>query len=83
MTDAGQFLAQVVASLGTMYVVFLGISAIQYASKGSAGAQVFGAALILMGFGNMQDPTMERVQQIRQLKKYEEEDSGASPETEE
>ena len=31
----------------------------------------------------MQDPTMERVQQVRQLKKYEEDDSGASPETEE
>ena len=82
MMDLGQLLAQMVfASLGTMYVVFLGVSAIRYASKGSAGAQVLGAALILMGFGNMQDPTMERVQHVRQLKKHEEDDSGAPPET--
>jgi hypothetical protein len=81
--DASQLFAKVVlAFLGTVYLVFLGVSAIRYVSKGTAGAHVLGGALILMGFGNMQDPTMEMVQQARQVEKHEEDDSGDPPETE-
>lgn len=81
--DAAQLFAQVVlAFLGASYLVFLGVCMIRYASRGSAGAHVLGAGLILMGFGNMQDPTMEMVQQAKQVKKHEEDDSGDPPRTE-
>jgi hypothetical protein len=48
--------------------------------KGSTAAQVLGATFLLFGFGNFRDPTNDIVQQAKQLKRREEDDSGDPPE---
>jgi hypothetical protein len=80
MELARLFAQFVFACVAIIYLAILGIKTVQYASRGSAGAHVLGAALILMGFGNMQDPTMEMVAQAKQQKRSEEDDSGDPPE---
>ena len=81
--DPIQLLARVTfATIGTLFLVGLAINLVQYAKKASAGAYVLGTVFMLMGFGNMQDPTMEMVQQAKQVKKHEEDDSGDPPDIE-
>jgi hypothetical protein len=63
-----------------IYLVILGLQAVRFASRGSSGAHVLGAVLILVGFGNMQDPTMEMVARTREEKQSEDDDSGDPPE---
>jgi hypothetical protein len=60
-------------------LVLLGIKAVRYAKGGSSGAHVLGAVLILMGFGNMQDPTMEMVARAKEQRRSDEDDSGDPP----
>lgn len=73
----------VFACVSLTYLIFLGVQAVRYAKSGSGGAHVLGAALILMGFGNMQDPTMEMAALTRQTRRHEEDDSGDPPESDE
>lgn len=61
------------------FLVYLGVKAIRFAKKGTEGAHVLGAAFLLFGFGNFRDPTNEIVQQAKQLKRREEDDSGDPP----
>ena len=75
--DSVRVFAQFVfACVAFIYLIVLGFQAIHYASRGSSGAHVLGAVLILVGFGNMQDPTMEMVARTKQVKRSEEDDSG-------
>jgi hypothetical protein len=60
-------------------LVWAGVQAVKYARRGSAGAHVLGAVFILLGFGNMQDPTMQTVAEAKQRKGSEEDDSGDPP----
>jgi len=59
--------------------ITLCVLAVRYAKKGSGGAAVLGAALMLMGFGNMRDPTNTAVQEAKQSKKGQEGESGDPP----
>ena len=66
----------VFAGVALAFLVFLAVKAVRLAKKGSQGAHVLGAALLLFGFGNFRDPTNEIVQQAKQLKRRDEDDSG-------
>jgi hypothetical protein len=57
----------------------LGVHAVASAKKSSAGAHVLGAAFLLLSMGNMRDPTDDIVQQAKQLKQRDEDDSGDPP----
>lgn len=63
-------------------LVWIGALAVRYAKKGTPGAQVLGAVFLLFGMGNIRDPSNEIVQQAKQLKRREEDDSGDPPATE-
>jgi len=69
----------VFATAGLTFFVGLGARAVRYAKKGSAGAQVLGAAFLFFSMGNMRDPSDEIMQQAKQLKRREEDDSGDPP----
>jgi len=81
MEIARLFAQLVFACVAFTFTVLLFIHAVQYARRGSGGAHVLGAFLILVGFGNMQDPTMEMVAQAKQQRRSEEDDSGDPPES--
>ncbi len=46
------------------------------AKRGGEGIHVVGAVLMLMGFGNMRDPTNETVQVAKQTRRRDSGDSG-------
>lgn len=69
----------VFAVVALAVVGWLGVRAVRFAKKGASGAQVLGAAFLLFGFGNFRDPTNEIVQQAKQLKQREDDDSGDPP----
>lgn len=58
------------------FLGLLGVQAVRFARRGAPGAHVLGAAFLLFGFGNFRDPTNEIVQQAKQLKQREDDDSG-------
>lgn len=72
-------IALVIGCLVFIGLVWAGVQAVRYARRGSAGAHVLGAVFILLGFGNMQDPTMQTIAEAKQRKSSEEDDSGDPP----
>jgi hypothetical protein len=73
------FAQVVIACIAVIYLVVLGVQAVSYARGGSGGAHVLGTVFILMGFGNMQDPTMEMAARAMEERRHEEDDSGDPP----
>lgn len=63
-------------------LVYLGVRLIGYAGKRSTGAYVLGAALLLFGLGNVQDPRNEALLVAQQLKPKKGSESGDPPEDE-
>ena len=64
-------------ALGSFFV--LGVRLVLLSKRGTAAAHVLGAAFMLMGFGNMLDPTKELVQAAKEHKQRKENDQGDPP----
>ena len=78
--DLTHFIAQVVfATVALAFVVTLSVRAVRFAKRGTAGAQVLGAGFMLLSGGNIRDPDNELVEQAKQLKQRDEDDSGDPP----
>ena len=81
--DLARVLATVVFATVALTSLFaLGVQLVRLGKKGSAAAHVLGATFMLIGFGNFRDPTNEMVQQAKQLKQREDDDSGDPPDPE-
>jgi hypothetical protein len=81
--DVARLSATVVfAAVALTSLVVLGVELVRLSKKGSAAAHVLGASFMLLGFGNFRDPTNEMVQQAKQLKQREDDDSGDPPDPE-
>ena len=61
-------------------LIALGVQLVRFGKKATPAAHVLGATFMLMGFGNMRDPSNDMVQQAKQLKQREDDDSGDPPE---
>jgi len=79
MDIARLFGQAVFATVAIASLFWVGVQAVRFAKKGSPGAEVLGAALLLFSFGNFRDPLNETVQEAKQLKRREEDDSGDPP----
>ena len=78
--DVARVLATVVFAAVALTSLFaLGVQLVRLGKKGSTAAHVLGATFMLIGFGNFRDPTNETVQQAKQLKQREDDDSGDPP----
>jgi len=78
--DVARVLATVVFAVVALTSLFaLGVQLVRLGKKGSTAAHVLGATFMLIGFGNFRDPTNETVQQAKQLKQREDDDSGDPP----
>ncbi|HEX5047150.1 MAG TPA: hypothetical protein VFX89_08530 [Gammaproteobacteria bacterium] len=73
------FSQAVFAAVACVFLIGLGVRAVQHAKSGSAGAHVLGAAFLFFAMGNMRDPTDEIAQQAKQLKRRDEDASGDPP----
>jgi hypothetical protein len=82
MEIARLFATTVFAVVALTSMFALGVQLVRLSKKASAAAHVLGAAFMLIGFGNFRDPTNEIVQQAKQLKRREEDDSGDPPDHE-
>ena len=81
--DLARVLATVVFAAVALTSLFaLGVQLVRLGKKGSTAAHVLGATFMLIGFGNFRDPTNETVQQAKQLKQREDDDSGDPPDPE-
>ena len=69
-----------VVALGSLFA--LGVRLVLLSKKGTAAAHMLGAAFMLMGFGNMRDPSEEIVQAAKEHKQRKENDQGDPPDTE-
>ena len=79
MDIARLFATAVFAAVALTSLFALGVQLVRLGKKGSAAAHVLGATFMLIGFGNFRDPTNEIVQQAKQLKQREDDDSGDPP----
>jgi len=82
MEVARLFATVVFAAVALTSLFALGVQLILLSKKGTAAAHVLGATFLLIGFGNFRDPTNETVQQAKQLKQREDDDSGDPPDPE-
>jgi hypothetical protein len=82
MDVARLFATAVFAAVALTSLVALGVQLVRLGKKGNTAAQVVGATFMLIGFGNFRDPTNEMVQQAKQLKQREDDDSGDPPDPE-
>lgn len=82
MDVARLFAAVVFAAVALTSLFALGVQLVRLGKKGSTAAHVLGATFMLIGFGNFRDPTNELVQQAKQLKQREDDDSGDPPDPE-
>ena len=81
--DIARLVATVVfAGVALTSLFALGAKLILLSKKGSAAAHVLGATFMLIGFGNFRDPSNEIVQQAKQVKQREDDDSGDPPDSE-
>ena len=81
--DVARLFATVVFAAVVLTSLFaLGVQLVRLGKKGSTAAHVLGATFMLIGFGNFRDPTNEVVQQAKQLKQREDDDSGDPPDPE-
>jgi len=60
-------------------LVLLMVWLVRYARRGSRGARALGAVFLLLGFGNIKDPTEEIAQQAQRYKLRDQDDSGKPP----
>lgn len=82
MEIARLFATMVFATVALASLLALGVQLVLSSKKGSAAAHVLGATFLLIGFGNFRDPTNETVQQAKQLKQREDDESGDPPDDE-
>ena len=82
MDVARLFATVVFAAVALTSIFALGVQLVRLGKKGSTAAHVLGATFMLIGFGNFRDPTNEVVQQAKQLKQREDDDSGDPPDPE-
>ena len=71
--------------LGTalaLALLYIGVRLVAYARKRSAGAYALGAALMLFGVGNVQDPPNEKFLEAQQPKPRKGNESGDPPDDE-
>jgi hypothetical protein len=76
MDIARLFATAVFAAVALTSLLALGVQLIQLGKKANTAAHVLGATFMLIGFGNFRDPANEPVQQAKQLKQREDDDSG-------
>lgn len=76
MEIARLFATAVFAAVALTSLLALGVQLVRVGKKASTAAHVLGATFMLIGFGNFRDPTNETVQQAKQLKRREDDDSG-------
>jgi hypothetical protein len=76
------FATAVFAAVALISLLALGVQLVRLGKKATTAAHVLGATFMLIGFGNFRDPANEPVQQAKQLKQREDDDSGdpADPE---
>lgn len=82
MEIARLFATAVFAAVALTSLLALGVQLVRVGKKASTAAHVLGATFMLIGFGNFRDPTNETVQQAKQLKQREDDDSGDPPDPE-
>jgi hypothetical protein len=76
---ARQFATVVFATVALAFLFVLGARLVLLSKKGSAAAHVLGATFMLIGFGNMRDPSNEIVQAAKEHKQRKENDQGDPP----
>ena len=79
MEIARLFATAVFAAVALTSLLALGVQLVRVGKKATTAAHVLGATFMLIGFGNLRDPTNETVQQAKQLKQREDDDSGDPP----
>lgn len=72
----------VFAAVALVSLFALGVRLVLLSKKGTAAAHILGAAFMLMGFGNMRDPSDEIVRAAKEHKHRKENDQGDPPDTE-
>ena len=78
--ELARLFAQVVFAAVTLtFVVTLAVRAIRFAKRGTPGAQALGAGFLLMSVGYFRDPVREMVEEAKEAKREEEDDSGDPP----
>jgi len=82
MEIARLFATAVFAAVALTSLLALGVQLVRVGKKATTAAHVLGATFMLIGFGNLRDPTNETVQQAKQLKQREDDDSGDPPDPE-
>jgi len=83
MDHLARLVATVVFAAVAMTSLFaLGVQLVLLSKRGTAAAHVLGAAFMLMGFGNMRDPSNEIVQAAKENKQRKENDQGDPPDSE-
>ncbi len=81
--DGIHLLLRILLETGAVLVLtYAGVRLIRYARRRSTGAYVLGAALLLFGLGNVQDPRNEALLVAQQLKPKKGNESGDPPEDE-
>jgi hypothetical protein len=73
------FVRLLLPSAGFVILVILMVWLVRYAKRGSRGAHALGAAFLLLGFGNVKDPTDEIAQQAQRYKLRDQDESGEPP----
>ena len=76
------FATAVFATVALASLFALGARLILLSKKGSAAAHMLGAVFMLIGFGNMRDPSNEIVQAAKEHKQRKENDQGDPPDAE-
>ena len=76
------FATSVFAVVALGFLFALGVRLVLLSKKGTAATHMLGAAFMLMGFGNMRDPSDEIVQAAKEHKQRKENDQGDPPDTE-
>ena len=76
ITTAVKVLAELA---GAALLIWLGVIMIKAAKKGGGGMQALGAALMMLGWGNMRDPGNNPVAEAQDGRLRKSEDSGEPP----
>ncbi len=80
--DGIHLLLRIPLETGAVLLAYAGVRLIHYARRRSTGAYVLGAALLLFGLGNVQDPRNEALLVAQQLKPKKGNDAGDPTEDE-
>jgi len=71
---------EIIAQISLFAGLFYGLyRLVQYGKRKSRGAYALGSLLMLFGVGNVRDPSNQAIQEARQYKHSEDDDSGEPP----